>query len=124
MSKANGSDGPYRPPSEKELAFLRIVTRGYPDLEVQIESCEVEEYDETGYCNVRVLDGPRGDDGMADGPSLTTDAFHIETILWFRDNGWLDSVEVIEYATTSTGEVYQTFIDGAAASALVYHNQG
>jgi hypothetical protein len=124
MSEANGSNGPYHPPSEKELAFLRIVTRGYPNLEAQVESCEVEEYDETGYCNVRVLAGPRIENDMANGPTLVVDGVFIETILWFRDNGWLDSVEVVEYAPINVGDVYQAFIDAVAMSTLVYRDQG
>src|SRR5579884_3823298 len=48
----------YRAPTELEREFLRVCTRGYPELEAQIESCEVADYDATGWCDVRVLKGP------------------------------------------------------------------
>ena len=52
---AHWSDGT---PTADEHSFLRIVTRGYPELEAQVESCEVSAYDPAGYCDVRVGSGP------------------------------------------------------------------
>ncbi len=48
----------FHAPTELELAFLRVITRGYDVLERQIESCEISDYDLAGYYDVRIVDGP------------------------------------------------------------------
>ncbi|MDQ6925490.1 MAG: hypothetical protein M3154_04545 [Candidatus Eremiobacteraeota bacterium] len=113
----------YRAPTEQERTLLRIVTLGYPELEAQIECCEVAEYDPPGYCDVHVLSGPPcpGPD-HCDGPSLSIKIpmiAYIETILWIDERGMLANIEFVSYMGPADG-VYEAFIRGAADGTLVY----
>lgn len=118
------ADRDFHTPTTEELAFLRIVTRGYPELQAQIESCEVADYDPDGYCDVRVLSGPPSPEiDHCDGPSLLTCEPNLrstETILWI-DRGMLASVEIVEYPISSDG-VYARYIEGDRDSKLTYRD--
>lgn len=107
----------YRAPSDLELAFLRAVTRGYPELAEQIESCTIADYDPTGWCYVRATFGPPSPiSNPHDGPTLKTDDPHhpfLEIILWTNDAGMLKSVEIVDYGEPSLGDPYRLFVDAA-----------
>jgi hypothetical protein len=115
----------YRVPTDLELAFLRIVTRGFPELAEQIESCEVADYDPTGWCYVCATWGPPSPiANPADGPTLKTgDPNHpfVEIILWTNDGGMLKSVEIVDYGLgPSLDNPYQLFVDAAKSGRLDY----
>lgn len=119
----------YHPPTEVEREFLRIVTRGYLELEHQTESCEISEYDATGWCYVPVLDGPPSPIQYrypADGPRfLTGDSIvpFVETLLWTNDAGMLAEIEIIEYGD-SRDDPYRVFAEAAVSvpPGLRYRN--
>lgn len=68
----------YRTPTANELAFLRIATRHDPELRMQIETCEIADYDLTGWCYVRVSAGPPCRcEGPVQGPRLMVEASEI-----------------------------------------------
>jgi hypothetical protein len=116
------ADTEYHTPTAAELAFLRIVTRGYPELEAQVELCEISAYDPTGYCDVRVRSGPPFRRERVDGPSLVvhdSGPRFIETLLWLNEDGFLDNIEVIEYSDR-TDNVYGRFIESARNGNLTY----
>jgi hypothetical protein len=115
----------YRAPSDLELAFLRIVTRGFPELAEQIESCTVADYDPTGWCYVRATCGPPSSIANPhDGPTLKTgNPNHpfLEIILWTNDDGMLKSVEVVDYALDAlVDDPYRLFVDAANRGRLDY----
>ncbi len=121
----------YRVPTELEQAFLRVVTRGYADLESQIGTCEIAEYDPLGWCDIHVLGGPPSQiRHNAEGPSMQTgrsDVPLIGTIMWTDVAGMLESIEIIEYGVGrlfgDDEPPYRLFVDAAAASPspLQYH---
>lgn len=117
----------FRTPTADERSFLRIVTLGYAELEAQIESCDVADYDPDGYCDVRVAAGPPSPvHEHCDGPSLITgveDRPIIETLLWINHEGMLDTIEFIQ-AGERFENIYLLFIRAAADAALIYHNRG
>jgi hypothetical protein len=55
-------------PTELEVAFLRTITRGYPELEAQIESCELSDYDPVGYYAVHVSESSSVPASLAERP--------------------------------------------------------
>ncbi len=117
--------GNYRAPTDLERAFLRVVTLGFPELEKQIECCEVAPYDPTGWCYVRVDCGPPLPiHNPADGPSLSSDDPNhpfIEILLWTNDDGMLKWVEIVDYGPKPTLEnAYQLFVDAAKSGRLGY----
>ena len=115
----------FHSPTTEELAFLRIVTRAYPELQAQVESCEVADYDPDGYCDVRVLSGPASPEiDHCDGPSLVTYEPHLrttETILWISARGMLDTIEIIEFPRTFDN-VYKRYIEGDRDSKVTYRD--
>ncbi|MGH3573631.1 MAG: hypothetical protein ACRDUW_17710 [Pseudonocardiaceae bacterium] len=118
------SDYRFHDPDAVELAFLRIVTHGYLELTAQIESCEVDDFDSTGYCDVHVISGPSlGRGAMCDGPSLVDreDQSETDTILWVNDSGYLYSIEIVGYGQP-LGDVYARFIKAASCAQLRYKN--
>lgn len=120
----------YRTPSELELVFLRAVTRGYPELEKQIESCEVADYDPAGRCYVHSTGGPPSAIvNPADGPTLDArepHKLHVDILLWTNEAGMLKAVEIVDYGTLppSLGRPYQLFVDAAKRGCLEYAVQG
>jgi hypothetical protein len=119
----------YRAPTELESAFLRVVTQGFPELESQIESCEVTDYDPTGWCYVHVTCGPPSPTANpVDGPTLKTGDPNnpfVETILWTNDAGMLKSVEVVEYGRgPSPDNPYELFVEAAKSRRLDYRLKG
>lgn len=120
----------YRTPSELELVFLSVVTRGYPELEKQIESCEVADYDPAGWCYVHSTGGPPSAIvNPADGPTLDTrepHKLHIDILLWTNEAGMLKTVEIVDYGTLppSLGHPYQLFLEAAKRGCLEYAVQG
>jgi hypothetical protein len=115
----------YRAPTDLELTFLRVVTRGFPELAEQIESCDLAEYDLTGWCYVRATCGPPLlTANPHDGPTLKTeDPNHpfLEIILWTNDAGMLKSVELVDYGPApSLHNPYQLFVDAAKSGHLKY----
>jgi len=108
----------YRVPTQEERAFLRVVTRGYSELEAQAESCEIADYDPDGWCHVRVREGQSAAmRGHVDGPTLQTDEpvkTFVETILWTNEAGLLSTVEIVDYLKV-LGEPYRAFLEAAAA---------
>lgn len=116
------ADPEYHTPTAEELSFLRIVTRGYPELEAQVESCEVSAYDPAGYCDVRVGSGPPFRRERVDGPSLgiqDSGPRFVETLLWMNEDGFLNTIEVIEYPDFM-GNVYERYIESARDAHLTY----
>lgn len=80
---------------------MRVVTHGFPELEKQIECCEVADYDPTGWCCVRVTRVPPSPIvNPADGPTVRTgdpkNPF-LEIILWTNIAGMLKSAEIVDY---------------------------
>jgi hypothetical protein len=119
----------YRAPTALELAFLRAVTLGFPELADQIESCEVADYDPTGWCYVRVISGqPSRVVNPIDGPTLTTGDPNnpfVEIILWTNDDGMLKSVEIVDYGLgPSHDDPYKLFADAAKGGRLEYRFKG
>lgn len=116
----------FRAPNEVERSFLQIVTLGYPELEAQVMSCEVDDYDSDGYCDIHVISGPPSPvKGSCDGPSLR-EAPHlpeVDTILWINNEGLLESVEIVGYGAP-VDNIYERFVEGAKASKLRYKHAG
>jgi hypothetical protein len=108
----------YRAPTELELAFLRVVARGYPKLEQQVESCQIADYDRDGWCYVRVVPGQSpGMHFHLDGPTLQAEEpvkLFVDTILWTNEDGLLTTVEVVDYRN-ALDEPYPAFVEAAAA---------
>jgi len=116
----------FHAPDDQERAFLRTVTKGYPELQAQVESCKVDQYDPEGYCDVLVISGPPSPIAdSCDGPSLFDDPSlpEVDTILWINDVGFLDSVEIVGYGSL-LNSIYQRFGDAAKASRLRYRYPG
>jgi len=115
---------PYRSPTDLEQAFLRVITRGYPDLESQIEPCEIAEYDPLGWCHIRTVGGrPSQIRHNAEGPQVQTgrsDVPLIGTIMWTNIAGMLESIEILEYGIgrlfRGDETPYRLFVNAAAAS--------
>ena len=107
----------YRRPTELEREFLGVATRGYPLLEAQVEDCEIAEYDPTGWCYVRVLEGMPFYARPAQGPRLETgnaaDPFY-ELLLWTNAMGLLEHIEIVEYGLGhSSTRPYELFVAAA-----------
>jgi hypothetical protein len=116
----------FHTPNDREQAFLRIVTIGYPELQAQIESCEVDDYDPDGYCDVRVISGPPlSIKEQCEGPSLLDEPTlpEVDVILWISNVGFLDSVELVGYGSPLR-DIYERFIDAAKVSKLRYKYPG
>ena len=110
----------YRLPTSVERKFLRIVTRDYPELASQVESCEIADYDSTGWCYLRPLGGlPSPIRYHAEGPDVrtaTAEAPLIGTIIWTDRLGMLESIEILAYGGREAhGEQapYGLFVDAA-----------
>jgi hypothetical protein len=105
----------YHTPSELEQQFLRVVTRGYPELELQIEACEVADYDPDGWLKVRVTNGPRIAKRMVPGPFLQRGDYEfiplIDINLLARD-GLLNEIEFVDYGVPAE-DPYRSFVDAA-----------
>ena len=114
----------YHTPSDLELSFLRIVTRGFPELAEQIESCKVADYDPTGWCEVRATCGPPYFiANPEDGPGLKTGdpkIPYIEILLWTNEAGMLKEVEIVQYGDGYFSNPYQLFVDAANSGSLEY----
>ena len=115
----------YHTPTALELAFLRAVTHGFPELETQIESCEVANFDPTGWCYVCAPSGPPSPVvSPADGPTLKGNDPNnpfVEILLWTNNAGMLKSVEIVDYGRgPSLDNPYQLFVDAAKNGSLEY----
>lgn len=93
----------FRSATVLELAFLRVITRGYPAAERQIETCLVSEWDD-GYLDVRPVDGPPLElsRNPAMGPTVQTgieDVPHLICIFWVDEGGMIASIEVSKVGT-------------------------
>jgi hypothetical protein len=120
------SEPRFHAPNEVEQSFLQLVTLGYPELQAQATSCEVDDYDPDGYCDVHVISGPPSRcKGSCDGPSLreAPNLPEVDSILWINDEGFLESVEIVGYGLP-VNDIYKRFIDGAMASKLRYKHTG
>jgi hypothetical protein len=120
------SEGRLHAPNGVERSFLQLVTLGYPELQAQETSYEVDNYDPDGYCDVRVISGPPSPvKGSCDGPSLhdAPNLPGIHTILWINDEGFLDNIEIVGFGE-SVNNIYKRFIEGARASKLRYKHTG
>ncbi len=117
----------YRTPTDRERRFLRILAHGHSELERQVESCEISDYDPTGYYEVRVLVGPpvpQPADHPIDGPAVTRNPKVplFEVLLWTNKRGLLDSIEILEVRGDGTTEYdgatdpVEIFIDAAQAT--------
>ncbi len=116
----------FRDPTDIERSFLRIASRGHAEIERQIESCRVADYDPTGWCDVLVLTGPPSPIRFhADGPALRRgdseypDLF-VQTMLNVNEAGMLESVEIVHYAGTMPATPYGLFVEAAHRNELVY----
>jgi hypothetical protein len=122
----------YRTPSDRERRFLRILAHGHPELEGQVESCEISEYDPTGYYQIRVLGGPPAPQPAhhpIDGPAVTGNPKVplFTVLLWTDERGLLYSIEILEVRAGGAKEYdaidpVDIFIDAAQAtpSRLLY----
>jgi hypothetical protein len=116
----------YREPTAVELAFLRVVCRGQREIERQLESCRIAEYDPTGWCDVWVVDGPPSSLRYhASGPALKRGEdqhpdLYLDTILWVNHAGMLESVEILDYLDVLTDDPYAVFVEAAERDELVY----
>jgi hypothetical protein len=131
------ADETFHKPTELELAFLRIVTRGLRAFSVHVESCEISTYDPIGYYDVRVVDAPALRPYDRENPvrgALITypDATHppliaysrwppdvvnlsyVDTLLW-ADRGFLASIEVVSVGDGYIVDPCSAFVDAAAA---------
>jgi hypothetical protein len=115
----------YREPTEIERAFLRIVSRGYNEIEQQIESCRIADYDPTGWCDVEVTEGPPSPIRYhAQGPAVRTGpaeqpTLYLESVLAVSTEGFLESIEIVRYV----GDVespYSIFVEAARHGELLY----
>jgi len=110
------ADRKFHAPTTVESLFLELVTLGYPELQSQIRSCEVSDYDDAGYCDVRVLSGPRSPkkNSMLDGPVLMDSRPFpdIDFLLWTDEDGYLRTIEVVAYGS-SVANIYERVIDAA-----------
>ena len=93
----------FRRTTALELAFLRVITRGYPAAEQQIESCLVSEWDD-GYLDVRTVDGPPmiPTRNPAIGPTVQSgieDVPLLDCIFWTDEEGMVVSIEVSQFGT-------------------------
>ena len=114
-------------PTHRERRFLRIVAHGHPELECQVESCEISDYDPTGYYEVDVLGGPPAPVTAyhpINGPAVTGNPKvpYFEVLLWTNERGLLDSIEVLESrgdftaAYDGTTDPVEIFIEAAEAN--------
>jgi hypothetical protein len=131
----------YHLPTELERNFLRVVTRGYGELEKQVESCEISDYDVVGFCYVNVLAGPVSPElFMAEGPvldltQLDAHLFEITTDLRMADpkvycvtvsltthGGMLSAIEVVSFGDGYVVDPYRLFVEASATAspALTY----
>jgi hypothetical protein len=115
----------YRAATDLEYQFLKVVTRGFPELAEQVERCEVAEYDPTGWCCVRVTCGPSSPIvNPASGPTLKTDdPDHpfVEILLWTNGAGSLERVEIVDYGpAASIDNPYTLFVEAAKRGRLKY----
>ena len=118
----------YRMPTDRERCFLVILTHGHPELERQVESCEISDYDPTGYYEVCVISGPPVPQPAyhhpIDGPAVMGNPKYplFEVLLWINDRGLLDSIEILEVRADGMAEYHSTtnpveiFIDAAEAT--------
>jgi hypothetical protein len=118
----------YRAPTELENAFLRVVTRGYSNLESQIASCEVADYDPVGFVHVRTRIGPPqpSELGYVNGPDLlsSTDGVPTQTILFVGDAGMLYLIDIVEFRLQRLPDPYSAFVQASllTPSSLAYHS--
>jgi hypothetical protein len=118
----------YRTPTDAERAFLRVITRCYPELAEQIESCEITDYDPTGYIEVRVLGGPRCPVTVKepiDGPALDAGdngVPAIDILLWLTDERMLKTIEVIEWGSGTLDNLYGKFANAEGTDKLLYRS--
>jgi hypothetical protein len=120
----------FRPPTPLELAFLRVLTRGYPAAERQIETCLVSEWDD-GYLEVNAKDGPplRGAPNPVLGPAVPTgleESPYLDSIFWTNDYGMISSIEVTVFGTATVSDFERMTIfveaDETNPSLLVFRN--
>jgi hypothetical protein len=140
----------FHAPTELELAFLRVITRGYDVLERQIESCEISDYDLAGYYDVRIVDGPpmvrQRPYHPIDGPILDISDPHapqpktvhladprvflmtgyIDTIMWTDERGFLCSIEVCSIGDGSLVDPCSAYVDASTATPnrLIFRHAG
>ncbi len=114
------NDANFHDPNGVELEFLRFVTLGYPELRLQVESCQISDYDATGYCDLRVIAGPPLlSSAMCSGPSIKDEQGFISVILWVRNRGYLDCVEFVAYIGQAV-DVFGRFVKAGRSSKLRY----
>ncbi len=115
----------FHTPTEIELAFLRIVAQGYPEIEQQVAHCQITDYNLTGWCDVNVLAGPSSPIRyLAPGPAARTvgpdgSEFFVDTILTVNDAGMLYTVEIVVYLGLVDAP-YAMFVEAARAGHLTY----
>jgi len=115
----------FRPTTEVERAFLRVVTSGHPEIESQIESCQIADYDSSGWCDVLVSDGRPSPEGYhVDGPQLKrgdpeNPSLYFSTMFSLDDNGMLTAIEFIVYRGVLVNP-YETVLEAKANGELVY----
>ena len=107
----------YRAPSELEGAFLRVVTRGYPNLEVQIASCEIGDDNPVGFVEIRARSGPPqpSELGYVNGPDLLSadpDDAPVQTILFVGEAGMLYLIEFVQYRSERS-DLYRAFVEAS-----------
>ncbi len=115
----------YRNPTALEREFLRLVSKGHPPIEEQVEHCSIADYDPAGWCDVLALSGTPWTDGYRlDGPSLRqgkpdSPTFYVETRLSMNAAGMLQSVEIIAYVPIVQAP-YQQFVEAEKRGELRY----
>ena len=117
----------YRLPTDRERRFLRILAHGHAELERQVESCEISDYDLRGYYEVRILGGPPAPQAAhhpIDGPAVMGNPKVplFAVLLWTDESGLLYLIEILEVRDDGTAkydgttDAVEIFIDAAQAT--------
>jgi hypothetical protein len=121
----------FRPPTELELTFFRIVTRGFPEYEAQIERCEIADYDPDGWWQMRAIDGPPLIGAPLDGPSLEIrdpEWRYLEVLIWTTRQGLLDCLEILDTTekgdTLGQADLIRVYLDAESEGRLKYDPYG
>lgn len=131
MVRFGHPSGAFKPPTEVERAFLRVVTLGYPIVELQVETCLISEWDGL-FLTVRVFDGAplvHSEEplGPIPGPTVATnrdDVYALESNFSINDGGMLVGIWIDLCGTGTVSDPMSYFLEAArrAPERLRYRN--
>ena len=129
----------FRPPTDRERAFLAIATHGNADLRTQIATCKVADYDRTGWFDIATTAGtPTTRTTPVEGPFVSLDArtadlarfvetsesgiANVGLLLSINGDGFLESIEVVAYGDCDVIDPFGFFIAASQADPplLIY----